>query len=530
MNKKIKFLLLSLICLSLGLVSSAKEFPKAEATAKEHGKTDFKNSSESINQDDLKSFLERLASAEYEGRGTGDKGERMATEYLATFFQELGLEPAGDNGTYFQEFSFNTGKKMNNDNSLTIVIDEPIGVVRKLKPGQHYLPVNFSPTTNTGETQTVFAGFGISTDNYNSFEGLDVKDKWVIVFRGSPKDKKELQRFGPLVNKAQQAKKLGAKGIIYIKGPNPGVGTMLVPPAQNVGSNSDILPAITISDELAGAILGGNDNGKFKELFNHYYNSEKVTGFPLPYSIMAQIGLDKKEDQGRNVIARLKANEDFSTESVMVGGHIDHLGFGNRGGTRAKGEQASKMHLGADDNASGIAAIMELAQFYVNQKKIGELNLKRDIIFGAWSGEEMGLFGSKHFIKKQKEEKKDEVYPSITAYFNLDMVGRLDGKPLTVHGTGSSAALSGIVDSLSEGFEVKKSDNPYLPTDSTPVYNAGVPILALFTGLHDDYHTPRDTTDKIDYIGLEKVSKYLRDITTATANLESAPDYIKVKR
>ena len=97
------------------------------------------------------------------------------------------------------------------------------------------------------------------------------------------------------MNKAQQAKKLGAKGIIYIKGPNPGVGTMLVPPTQNVGSNSDILPAITISDELAGAILGGNDNGKFKELFNHYYNSEKVTGFPLPYSIMAQIGLDKKK-------------------------------------------------------------------------------------------------------------------------------------------------------------------------------------------------------------------------------------------
>ena len=188
------------------------------------------------------------------------------------------------------------------------------------------------------------------------------------------------------------------------------------------------------------------------------------------------------------------------------------------------------MHLGADDNASGIAAIMELAQFYVDQKKKGELNLKRDIIFGAWSGEEMGLFGSKHFINKQKEEKKDKVYPSIAAYFNLDMVGRLEGKPLTVHGTGSSATWSELVDSVSGDLELKKSDNPYLPTDSTPVYNAGVPILALFTGLHDDYHTPRDTIDKIDYTGLEKVSKYLRDLTTATANLESAPDYIKVKR
>ena len=114
----------------------------------------------------------------------------MATEYLATFFQELGLEPVGDNGTYFQEFSFNTGKKMNNDNSLTIVIDEPIGVVRKLKPGQHYLPVNFSPTTDTGETQTVFAGFGISTDNYNSFEGLNVKINGSLYLEVLPKTKK----------------------------------------------------------------------------------------------------------------------------------------------------------------------------------------------------------------------------------------------------------------------------------------------------------------------------------------------------
>ena len=110
-------------------------------------------------------------------------------------------------------------------------------------------------------------------------------------------------------------------------------------------------------------------------------------------------------------------------------------------------------------------------------------------------------------MNKQKEEKKDKVYPSIAAYFNLDMVGRLEGKPLTVHGTGSSATWSELVDSVSGDLELKKSDNPYLPTDSTPVYNAGVPILALFTGLHDDYHTPRDTIDKIDYKGLEKVSK-----------------------
>ena len=196
-NKAIITSFIFFSALSLNWICLAKDFSEAEKKANEHGKAATTSSSPSINQKDLKNFLERLASNEYEGRGTGDKGERMATAYLASFFSELDLEPAGDNGTYFQEFSFNTGKKMNSDNLMTVTIDEPIGVVRKFKPGQHYLPVNFSPSGDTGETKTVFAGFGIDTKDYNSYEGLDVKDKWVIVFRGAPKDKKELQKFGP---------------------------------------------------------------------------------------------------------------------------------------------------------------------------------------------------------------------------------------------------------------------------------------------------------------------------------------------
>ena len=199
-----------------------------------------------------------------------------------------------------------------------------------------------------------------------------------MCIRDRPKDKKELQKFGPLVNKAQQAKKLGAKGIIYIKGPHPGVGTMLVPPTQNVGSNNNIMPAVTISDDLAGAMLGGTENGSFKEIFEAYYNNKRVIGFPLPFSVRARVGLDKKEDQGRNVIARLKVKDTSSEEAIMVGGHIDHLGFGNRGGTRAKGDEASKMHLGADDNASGIAAIMELAQYYNELKKKANAMFKEE--------------------------------------------------------------------------------------------------------------------------------------------------------
>ena len=513
------------ICLSKGA-----DFPEAEAKAKEHGQSAIESSAATINQGDLKNFLERLASEEYEGRGTGDKGERMATAYLASFFEGLGLEPAGNDGTYFQEFGFNAGKEMNSENYLTIQIHEPLGLVRTFKPGQHYLPVNFSVSGEMKSARTVFAGFGIQDKEYNSFENLNVKDAWVLVFRGSPKDRKDLQKFGPLVNKAQQAKKLGARGIIYIKGPNPGVGKMLVSPSQNVGSNNEILPSITISDKLAGSLLGGTDNGSFKDIFESFYNGKKVEGFPLPYSISAQIGLTKKEDKGRNVIARLKVKENPSEEAIMVGGHIDHIGLGTRGGTRAKGKDTSLIHYGADDNASGIAAVMELAQFYTDLKSQGKLDLKRDIIFAAWSGEEMGLFGSKHFVKKQKEIKEDKIYPSISAYLNLDMIGRLEEKPLIVHGTGSSQSWDALVDSIATEMKIEKSANPNLPTDSTPIYNAGVPILALFTGLHDDYHTPADTPDKIDYAGLLKVTNYLQSLTTATANREMPPDYVKFKK
>ena len=118
--------------------STGADFPEAEAKAKEHGKSAIESSSATINQNDLKNFLEKLASEEYEGRGTGDKGERMATAYLASFFEELGLEPAGNDGTYFQEFGFNAGKEMNSENHLTIQIQEPLGLVRTMKPGQHY--------------------------------------------------------------------------------------------------------------------------------------------------------------------------------------------------------------------------------------------------------------------------------------------------------------------------------------------------------------------------------------------------------
>ncbi|MFP6874612.1 MAG: M28 family peptidase [Verrucomicrobiales bacterium] len=517
--------------------SRAADFSAAEAKAEGHGKSAIETSSAAISTSDLRQYVNRLASTEYEGRGTADRGGRMATAYLATFFRKLGLSPAGDAGNYYQHFSFDAGKKLSGKNSLEIKNAEPPGLIRKLQPGTHYQPLSFSPGAKIKSAPAVFCGFGIKTDRYNSFAGLEVKDRWVIVFRGSPKDRKNLERFGPLVDKARTAKKLGAIGIIFIKGPNPAIGLEIVPPSKNVGTRGEILPAISISDQLASALITGidvEDIAKrlidFERLFRKYHAAESVTGFPLPWQVSAEIGLEKASEQGRNVIGRLQVSDKPSAEKIVIGAHIDHLGYGKRGSSRASGDRAEQLHPGADDNASGVAAIMEIAQFFANRKRSGKLKLKRDLVFAGWSGEEMGLFGSKHYVKNAREKGDGRLYPATAAYLNLDMVGRLGDQALNVMATGSSRDWKTVLDSLGENLKTKVSPSPYLPTDSTSFYSAGVPVIALFTGLHDEYHTPGDTVERIDFEGLSRISHYLKSLTSAVANLDSPPAYLEVPR
>jgi len=535
MNLPKKLLILAAPIALVGPAGSRElEFAAAESNASGHGRFALEASTAAITSGDLRRYVSRLASTEYEGRGTGDRGERMATAYLATFFEGLGLTPAGDaDGGYYQNFAFNAGKSLTGQNSLAIELAEPLGLVRTLEPGTHYLPVSFSPSGKVDSAPAVFAGFGIQAKDYDSFEGLEIDGKWVIVLRGSPKDRKELLRFGPLVAKAQIAKKLGAAGIVFIKGPNPAIGTELVPLEVGVGARGEILPAISITDRFASTLLTGASAGdNFQSLFEGYHEGNRVNGFPLPYQIGAEIALNNAERKGRNVVARLTVSDEPTAEAIVIGGHIDHIGYGNRGGSRASGDDADKLHLGADDNASGVAAIMELAQFYADKKRAGQLELKRDLVFAAWSGEEMGLHGSSHYVKHLKGDGGGDatIFPATATYINLDMVGRLGDKPLNVQGTASSGQWKAVLDSLGGDLETKRSPSPYIPTDSAPFYASGVPILALFTGLHDDYHTPADTVEKIDFEGLEKISGYLQSLTAAAANLEAAPAYVKVPR
>jgi Zn-dependent M28 family amino/carboxypeptidase len=234
---------------------------------------------------------------------------------------------------------------------------------------------------------------------------------------------------------------------------------------------------------------------------------------------------------------------------VVVGAHYDHLGHGESGAMKRAGEE-EQIHHGADDNASGTAAVLALARELAvvgrgvptaprsNRSDAAELAdasprragdsapyLGRGLIFAFWSGEEMGLIGSSHFV-----EHPPVALTNIIACFNFDMVGRLRDNKLMLQGLGSSTAWRRMIEkrNVAAGFNLTLQDDPYLPTDVTAFYPRGIPVLNFFTGSHDDYHRPTDTAEKINYEGLERIVKLARGLLADTLAATQRLDYVKV--
>ena len=210
---------------------------------------------------------------------------------------------------------------------------------------------------------------------------------------------------------------------------------------------------------------------------------------------------------GRNVIGRLRAKNGSTLPALVIGAHVDHLGQGEYRGAR-KGV----VYPGADDNASGVAALLEVAEYLSALQAKGRLGLQRDIIFAAWSGEELGLFGSKSYLKALSKQHRnpENLRSQISAYLNMDMVGRL-GKQLTLGGLASSPAWARVIEQRNApiGLPIAMDGDCSLSTDSTSFYLKGIPILSAFTGAHGDYHQPSDTEDKINYAGLNRISRFM---------------------
>ncbi|PVV06522.1 MAG: hypothetical protein B6D77_15510 [gamma proteobacterium symbiont of Ctena orbiculata] len=514
----------------LGLDSPGKGDDKAQSAV------NLPTTSDAISSEDLRQHVTRLSSDEMEGRLTGSEGELRATRYIASFFQQLGLEPGGVND-YIQVFSFSAGASLGDGNSLQITgLEESDPITLH----QDWRPLALSRNGQVSNGGLVFAGYGIDApglDNipdYDSYGDLDVANKWVMLFRFQPESvtaewRRHLLHYSDLDYKVSVAKRRGALGVIVVTGPGAEAKQQLIDLEMEANSASSSIAAISISDDLASRIL--TSVGKeLKQLQHQLDTGESVEGFTIPgVTLSAELAILREKRQGRNVIARLPADKPSQMAPVILGAHLDHLGRGEVSGSLARNDEQGEIHYGADDNASGVAALLESAQYLTGLKRSGKLGSKRDILFTAWSGEELGTLGSAHFVDQLAAGKT--LSGKVSAYLNMDMIGHLRQK-LYLQGTGSSDTWSREIErrNVPVGLAIATKADPYLPTDSTPFYMQGVPVLNAFTGAHEDYSTPRDRAEQLNYEGMQKITRLMSGITRSLARSDTDPDYLEVTR
>ena len=498
---------------------------------------DISKFSPEIRAADLRQQVTYLASDNLEGRLTGSVGAKRAADFIAESLQAAGLQPFGDNGTFFQNFEFSAGVRiLTNDNHLTLIrsnlsLLRPTYTIEK-----DFRPLSFSASGEV-EAEVVFAGYGLLVpgklgEGYDSYAGLNVSNKIVLVLRYVPEEadakrRQELNRYAGLRYKALLARNRGARGILVVSGPNsPNPGSLAALTFDSSLSGSGILAA-SVSTNLAHTLFAaaGKDLKTIQSSLDkedpHAQGSFEIPGVRLKL----KTALQNLKQTDRNVIALLPpANTSAPQEYVLVGAHYDHLGRGQMGSMSGKDEEG-KIHHGADDNASGTATVLELAAALAAERLQRPDTFRRGLIFALWSGEEIGLVGSHHFA-----EKPVTPLTNLVANVNFDMVGRLRDNKLTLQGIGSSTAWRRLIEkrNVAAGFSLVLQDDPYLPTDVTSFYPKKLPVLNFFTGSHPEYHRPADQADTLDYAGLERIAKFARALLSDLAKTPERPDYVTV--
>ncbi|MCA8922342.1 MAG: M20/M25/M40 family metallo-hydrolase, partial [Planctomycetes bacterium] len=447
----------------------------------------------SITAPELQSHVDYLAADALEGRGTGSKGEHLAAEYLVKHLRQLGLEPASAEGTFFQEFSVAGTTKVVGTPSLSVQVGP---WAREFAFKADMSPFGFGEGA-LRDVPLVFAGYGISAPDqgYDDYAGLDVKGKAVVVLRKQPEGMFDDQRHAFFTTKAEVAKQHGAAALLVVNGPALMPGDDALTPAGMVGGESD-LPVFHVRQSLLVSLFDLAELD-LKQIEEQITERKQPQSRALGASLSCGLKLEREQKLGRNVIARLPGTDPaLQHEVLVIGAHYDHVGFGHSGGSLGGRDSMGQIHNGADDNASGTAALLELAQALT-------LNpLRRTVVFVAFSGEELGLIGSKAFVANPPFARE-----RIVGMLNLDMVGRLRDQKLEVGGVGTSPGFQQLVSASleAEGLKGAFTKSGMGPSDHASFYAAKIPVLFFFTGLHDDYHRPSDDAGKLNAKGAERV-------------------------
>ena len=480
---------------------------------------------------DQRAIVEYLADDELEGRLTGSPGIRMAADYIVEQLEAIGAEPLPGVGGFRQSFSYTAGVT---DTGTTIELTES-DLTLRIQPegdGPSVRALSFSDT-GRAEGQLVFAGYGLSvpeTDDfgYDSYATLDVSGKIVVVFRYFPEDtegelRATLARYAGLRYKALAARERGAAGLIVVTGPRSPNAGALVPLTFDTAVSDSGIVAATVDGALGAAII--ESAGESIEAVQASLDTANphVTGFDLPLEGVIEARLERREATGHNVIGYLPptTGAELLKPYVVLGAHYDHLGRGRGGDSLARGDEAGQIHNGADDNASGVAAVLAAGAGLAGAER------GRGVVLALWSGEELGLLGSADFV-----EQAPVPMDRIAAYLNFDMVGRLRDNTLNLQAVGSSSIWTDLAKELNEpvGLDLTFVADPYLPTDVGSLNAAEVPSLNFFTGSHEDYHRPTDDAGTLDYEGLERIVDLATRVAANLVTRPDAPDFIRVER
>ena len=484
--------------------------------------------------------IQILASDDLEGRMTGSKGAKLAAKHIAAQFAYFNLKPIGDEVSYFQEFEFTAGRRIIAEENSFHITRHMHGTEQTMEFSveQDFQPLSFS-RNGVVEGEVVFVGYGLTVpgelgEGYDAYAGLDVKDKIVVALRYVPEEveperRQQLNRYAGLRYKAMQAREHGAQAFLVVAGPNsPNAGQLIPLDFDSSLADSGIVAA-SISDTVANALFA--PSGKdLKEVQSglDVENPHFVGQFPLPdVKVKIVVSIEKVKKTDRNVIAMLPPSQlTDETEYIVVGAHYDHIGYGEIGSLARKDEEG-QIHNGADDNASGTAVVLELAATLSEASKEHPEKFNRAVIFALWSGEELGLIGSTHFVNHP-------VVPleKVVAYVNFDMVGRLRDNKLILQGVGSSSVWTKLIEkrNVPIGFNLTLQADPYLPTDVTAFYPKEVPVLSFFTGGHEDYNRPTDDPKTLNYRGIYRIADLAHGIVLDLIGTAERPDYVRVER
>lgn len=510
----------STLLLALSTFATADEKPDVDAGALER----------------VSAHIKYLASDEMEGRGVETKGLPLAADYIRDEFKKIGLKSGIEDGSYFQYFDVPLREKMDTGGSeLKLTVGDK---AVPLEIGKDFQPIQAGGSGNA-EADIVFVGYGVSAPDleYDDYEGVDVNGKVVLMIRRTPQYGKEDGKFSGEDNRSHSyidtklrlAKKSGAAGILLVNdkpsAPDTASDSLANPSQFGRGSARFKIPFVHITRAQADQLIaasplkaGDKQFASLEEVEAHLDAELKPISQPLANCRAAYKNEFKtKSARAWNVIGVLEGEGPLANETVIVGAHYDHLGFGGYG-SRRRG--STEVHNGADDNATGTAAVIELARRFA----MAEKKPARRMVFIGFSGEERGLVGSAYYVANPTFPLEETI-----TMLNFDMIGNLRNNTAVIGGTSTGSGLQEVAEAAAGKVSVKMDIKPAASggSDHLSFIRKRVPILFCNTGLTTLYHTPEDDYETLNMPGTVLVVDYCEALLQGVVGMEERPKFLQ---